>query len=68
MGRKVQGDDVRVAHFQQHLFLRMEVHELILFKDLLFAHNFECKDFIAATELDEFDPAEGAVTEGGENL
>lgn len=64
----VQGDDVGVVDLEQHLLLGVKVHELVLLEDLLFAHDLEGIDFLAAAELDQLDPAEGAVAERGEHF
>lgn len=44
------------------------MHELILLKYFLFAHDFEGVDIIFASKLDQFNPSEGAVAEGCQHL
>lgn len=55
-----------MVDIQQNFFFGVEVHQLILFQDFLFAHDFEGIDVVLASELDQFDSSEGAVAEGGE--
>jgi hypothetical protein len=64
----VQGDDVGVADVQEDFLLGVQVHELVLLKDLLLAHDLESVDLIAAPKLDQFDPAEGAVAQRREHF
>lgn len=68
MRREVQGDDVGMGQFEEDFLFGMEVHQLVLFKDLLFAHDLQGVHFISASEFDQFDSSEGAVAESGEHF
>lgn len=62
---EVQGNNVGVIDFQQHLLLRMQMHQLILLKNFLLAHDLESVNFTLTSEFDELDPAKGAITQSG---
>ena len=44
------------------------MHQLILLKDFLFPHNFECIYLWLSSEFDELDSSEGAVAESGKDF
>ena len=57
-----------MLHFEKSLFFRVEMHQLVLIQNLMFAHDFESIDLWFSSELDELDSAEGAVSKGGEDF
>ena len=57
-----------MADLEEGLLLGVEVHELVLLEDLLLAHDLEGVDLGLPPELDQLDPPEGAVAEGGQHL
>ena len=65
---ELQGHDVGVVDLQQHLLLRVQVHQLVLLQNLLLPHDLERVDLVPAAELDQLDPAEGAVAESGQHF
>ena len=57
-----------MADVQQHFFLRVQMHELILFQYFLLPHYFEGIYLLPAPELNQFNPPESAVAERGQHL
>lgn len=68
MKEGVQRDDVGVIDLQQHFLLRVKVHQLVLLEYLLLAHDLEGVYFFPPAELDQLDPAEGAVAQRGQHF
>ena len=68
MIRGVQGHNVGVVDLEQNLFFGVEVHKLVLLQYFLFAHDLESVDLVSASELDQFDPSEGAVSQRSQHL
>lgn len=68
MPAEVQRHDVGVVDLEEHLLLRVQVHQLVLLQNLLLPHDLQRVDLVPAAELDQLHPAEGAVAESGEHF
>lgn len=64
----LQADDIGVADIQQDLFLGVQMHELVLFNDLLLAHYLKSVDFRLALEPHQLDPPKSAVPKSAHDL
>lgn len=55
-----------MIYFKQYFFLGVKMHELILLKNFLLPHNFQCIDFLFAPKFNELDSSESAIAKSGE--